>query len=689
MVPEDEVAEHYAVQSQCYAFNSATKQWWVRDSEHPYSTPADRPYNWIRGYHLGGRSITWGRQTYRMSDFDFNANKQDGHGIDWPIRYADISPWYDRVERFAGISGANEGLEQLPDGQFLPPMELNCLEAAFKKTHRAGVSRRGASRPGAARISPSPRAEHIALGRGPCQLRASANAVADTARISPRCPPRCRPRRKPATSPIVTDAIVERLDYDHAKRRVSGVRMIDANTKQGRSYQARMVFVCASTIGTAQILLASQSEYFPNGLANRSDAVGRHLMDHVVGIGAAGTHPGFLDRYYYGRRPTGFYLPRYINVTEKRTWISLRGFGFQGYSGRSSWERAANETGVGARAQAAAAHARAAGRCSSIGFGEMLPRAENRVTLHATRKDRWGIPLRAHRLHARRKRTPSGRARQSRRRSDADRRGFRERARRSVRASHRVIHARDGHRAHGARPRDLGAQWPQPGARRTEPVHHRRLVHDFDGHGEPLADLYGAVRASRQLRRGPARLGRNLTQRVTRLVRGARRGPDEELAESGGHGGDARLDFGQRETHSGGPGRGFRHDRNPSAIQGACDLPYSPRSGPNAFITATCHTDVSGVERARWARAGRRAEIKSRAVRGLPRADRLLVSGGSFGHSFAPAGPYGFAGQSPSRERTTRMPARCKPLKHKEQDPRDPLCPAPDRRDEHHFLLAP
>jgi choline dehydrogenase-like flavoprotein len=390
-VPQDEVAEHYAIQSQCYAFNSASKQWWVRDSEHPYLTPADRPYNWIRGYHLGGRSLTWGRQTYRMSDIDFNANKIDGNGIDWPIRYSDISPWYDRVEKFAGISGANEGLDQLPDGQFLPPMALNCVEVAFKKKIEGDHPTRRVTVGRCANLT-EPTPEHVALGRGPCQLRNTCERGCGYGAYFSSLSATLPAAQRTGNLTIVTDAIVERLDYDHAKRRVSGVHVIDAKTRQGRAYQARVVFVCASTVGTAQILLASKSEFFPNGLANRSDAVGRYLMDHMVGIGATGIHPGFLDRYYYGRRPTGFYLPRYINVTERADVDFVRGFGFQGYSGRSSWERAGHEVGIGAELKQ---RLRNPGRWGMqlIGFGEMLPRPDNRVTLHAQRTDQWGIPL--------------------------------------------------------------------------------------------------------------------------------------------------------------------------------------------------------------------------------------------------------------------------------------------------------
>jgi choline dehydrogenase-like flavoprotein len=390
-VPEGEVAEHYAVQSQCYAFNSATKQWWVRDSEHPYETPEERPFSWFRGYHLGGRSITWGRQTYRWCDFDFNSNKLDGHGTDWPIRYADLSPWYDRVERFAGISGTPEGLEQLPDGHFLPPMELTCLEVAFKEKIEKDFATRRVIVGHCAHLT-EPTAEHIALGRGPCQLRAYCERGCGYGAYFSSLSATLPAAQKTGNLTIVTDAIVEKLDYDHAKRRISGVRVIDAKTGQGRSYQARVVFLCASTIGTTQILLASQSEFYPNGIANRSGTVGRYLMDHISGIGATGTHPGFLDRYYYGRRPTGFYLPRYINLTEKHEVNFVRGFGFQGYSGRSSWWRGGHEVGVGLELKK---RLRGPGRWEMqlIGFGEVLPRADNRVTLHSFRKDRWGIPL--------------------------------------------------------------------------------------------------------------------------------------------------------------------------------------------------------------------------------------------------------------------------------------------------------
>ncbi len=391
LVPQDEIAEHYPIQSQCSAFNSATKQWWVKDSEHPYLTPPDQPFSWIRGYHLGGRSLTWSRQSYRMSDVDFDANKLDGHGVDWPIRYSDLSPWYDRVERFAGISGANEGLDHLPDGQFLPPLELNCIELEFKRRTEARRPSRRVTIGRCANLT-EPSAEHSALGRGPCQLRGVCERGCGYGAYFSSLSATLPAAHRTGNLTIVTDAIVERLDYDHARHRVSGVRVIDANTKQGRSYQARVVFLCASTLGTAQILLASQSERFPNGLANSSGAVGRYLMDHVVGIGARGTHPGFLDRYYYGRRPTGFYVPRYLNTTERAETGFVRGFGFQGYSARSTWHRGAQQAGIGAQLKQ---RLRSPGKweIGLLCFGEMLPRAENRVTLDERRTDKWGLPL--------------------------------------------------------------------------------------------------------------------------------------------------------------------------------------------------------------------------------------------------------------------------------------------------------
>jgi choline dehydrogenase-like flavoprotein len=387
MVPEEEATRDYAIQSQCYAFTTATKQYWVKDSDHPYSYPEDKPFYWLRGYHLGGRSIMWGRQSYRLSPMDFEANAKDGHGSDWPLRYPDLAPWYDHVERFAGISGSKEGLSQLPDGEFLPPMDLTAPEKDFKaKLEKTFPGRRLIAGRCAHLTSAQP--HHLELGRAPCQYRSLCDRGCSYGAYFSSLSATLPAARRTGNLTIVTDSIAHSLVYDPKSRKVSGVRVIDANTRQGRTYEAKMVFLCASAIPTAQIMLNSACEAFPAGLANRSGAVGRYLMDHLYGVSAGGMYPGFEDIYHVGRRPNGFYVPRYRNVTESGDY--LRGFGFQGSVLRTGWS--ASQPGIGADLKA---KLRKPGPWMVwlAGFGEMLPRPDNRVTLHPTRKDKWGIPI--------------------------------------------------------------------------------------------------------------------------------------------------------------------------------------------------------------------------------------------------------------------------------------------------------
>ncbi|HYD23435.1 MAG TPA: GMC family oxidoreductase [Croceibacterium sp.] len=390
MVPEDEAAEHYAIQRQCYAFTTATKQFWVKDSEHPYTVADGKPFMWIRGYHLGGRSIMWARQSYRLSPLDFESNAKDGHGSDWPIRYEDMAPWYDHVETFAGISGSQEGLPQLPDGQFLPPMAMTDPEKDFRTKLEAAYPTRRLIIGRCAHLTES-RPQHRALGRAPCQYRSVCERGCSYGAYFSSLSATLPAARKTGNLTVVTDAIVHSVVHDPKTGKASGVRVIDAKTNEGRTYEAKVVFLCASAIPTAQIMLNSKSEAFPNGIANRSDAVGRYLVDHISGMGASGTYPGFEDRYHRGRRPNGFYIPRYRNVTEPGEGYT-RGYGFQGGVTRDNWRRGSWQTGVGAEFKAGL---RAPGpwRISLSGFGEMLPRPENRVTLHPTRVDKWGIPL--------------------------------------------------------------------------------------------------------------------------------------------------------------------------------------------------------------------------------------------------------------------------------------------------------
>jgi len=390
-VAEEQVARDYAIQSQCYAFSSANQHFWVKDSEHPYTHPEDKPFHWIRGYHLGGRSLMWGRQSYRLSAMDFEANAKDGHGSDWPIRYADLAPWYDHVEKFAGISGSKEGLSQLPDGEFLPPMALMPIEQDFKgRLEKAFPGRRLISGRCAHLTEAKP--HHLELGRVPCQFRSLCERGCTYGAYFSSLSATLPAAKRTGNLTIVTDAIAHSIVHDPKTNRATGVRVIDANTKQGRSYEGKLIFLCASAIPSAQILLNSNSEAFPNGLANRSDAVGRYLMDHLYGMAVAGLFPGHADEYYAGRRPNGFYIPRYRNLTEPADYV--RGYGFQGGATRPGWKDMSKMSlsGVGPGLKS---RFRKPGPWVMFlaGFGEMLPRSDNRVTLHPTRKDQWGIPL--------------------------------------------------------------------------------------------------------------------------------------------------------------------------------------------------------------------------------------------------------------------------------------------------------
>lgn len=390
-LPEEVAARDYPVQSECYAVNEATKQFWVKDSEHPYTTPEDRPFAWIRGYHLGGRSIMWGRQSYRLSPLDFEANKKDGHGVDWPIRYEDLAPWYSHIENFIGVSGSSEGLEQLPDGDFLKPFALNDAENQFKAAVEGKFAGRKVIPARVANLSET-RPHHEELGRGPCQNRSicerGCSFGANHTSLSSSLPA----AERTGNLTVVTDAVVHSLVQDPVTKKVTAVRVIDANTQEGRTYEAKMVFLCASAIASAQILLNSRSEANPNGLANRSDQVGRNLMDHLYAITNAGMFPGPKDSYYKGRRPGGIYIPRFRNVTEEADGY-VRGYGYQGGVTRLGGKQGAMMPGViGADIKQ---------RMRTIGpwfvfisgFGEMLPYAHNRVTLNEGRKDKWGMPI--------------------------------------------------------------------------------------------------------------------------------------------------------------------------------------------------------------------------------------------------------------------------------------------------------
>jgi choline dehydrogenase-like flavoprotein len=368
------------------AYTEASKHFYVSDKEHPYIQ--EKPFAWVRGYQVGGRSLTWGRQCYRLSDLDFEANAKEGIAVDWPIRYNDIAPWYDYVEEFVGISGQTEGLSQLPDGQFLPPMEMNCIEQHFAgqlKQHYQD------------RILTIGRVANLSKGwkdRGPCQFR----NLCDRG-----CPFSGYFSSNAATLPaaaattnltLMPDAVVMEVLFDEKKNKATGVRVMNAHTHEITDYYARIIFLNASTIATTAILLNSVSPRFPNGLGNSSDQIGRNLMDHFTGTGAQAEFDGFADQYYSGRRPVGVYIPRFRNLGTPATRQNyLRGFGFQGMGTRMEWQEQGARTG-GFGASFKQQVLKPGPWAMWIGaWGETLPYSTNRVTLDTQQKDQWGLPL--------------------------------------------------------------------------------------------------------------------------------------------------------------------------------------------------------------------------------------------------------------------------------------------------------
>ena len=378
------------VQKEVYAFTPNTRHLWANDLEAPYETPPEQAFSWFRGHQEGGRSLTWGRQTYRWSAADFEANKRDGIAVDWPVRYDDIRPWYDHVEKFAGISGSAEGLDAVPDGIFQPPFALNCGEEWLKENLEDAFPGRKLI-PGRCAHLTAPTDEQTDLGRGQCQVRN---------RCHKGCSFGAHFSSKSATLPaaertgnytLITDSVVTSVDYDQASNRVTGVNVINTRDNSRKTITANVVFLNASTIATAAILLNSKSEAFPNGLANSSGQVGRNLMDHVMVPAAAGGTFWFGGKYYSGNRPTGFYIPRYRNLSEPGEGY-IRGFGYQGAGFRLGWERTHEEKGIGRKFKE---KQRQPGLWAFylIAFCEVLPDYNNHVRLHETRRDKYGIPV--------------------------------------------------------------------------------------------------------------------------------------------------------------------------------------------------------------------------------------------------------------------------------------------------------
>ncbi len=387
LVTAEEKAAHYFKQSRLsWWVNQDNKHWINKDDEYPYDE-VER-FDWIRGHHVGGRSIMWGRHCYRWSDIDFEANLRDGIAIDWPIRYQDIEPWYDYVETFVGVSGQKEGLKQVPDGKFLKPFPLNCAEQHLREAVKKVFPNRVITPGRVANLSEYHPEHHKGmrsqcLSRDRCwrgcpygayfsSLSATLAVAAETGNLT-----------------LQSDTIVSEIVYDPASQKASSVRVKDANTGEEKELFARVIFCNASTIGSTAILLNSRSDRFPDGLGNDSGELGHNMMDHHYGMGVSGTLEGMEDTYYKGRRPGGFYIPRFRNIDENtRTPDYIRGFGYQG-----SARRGRNvPDGLVGKELKEEIFKPGPYQFSITCFGEMLPYHENKMTLNFDKPDKHGMP---------------------------------------------------------------------------------------------------------------------------------------------------------------------------------------------------------------------------------------------------------------------------------------------------------
>lgn len=375
------LANHPTLQRD-YVLNELNLDWWAHESDSPYVE--EKPFNWFRGYQVGGRSLLWGRQSYRWSEMDFEANAKDGIAVDWPIRYKDIAPWYSYVEKFIGVSGSKEGLDVLPDGEFQPPMPMNCVEEAGTakiKDHYKGARNWIIGRP-ANITQPLP-------GRPGCQYRN---------KCSLGCPFGGYFSTQASTLPAAMAtgkltlrpwSIVRKLVYDKDSQKATGVEVVDGQTNEIIEFSAKIIFLCASTIASTAILMRSATDIWPGGLGSSSGELGHNIMDHHFRLGASGTYEGFDDKYYFGKRPTGLYIPRFRNVNgDKRDYI--RGFGYQGGASRSGWSRDVAELGLGGPMKDALTEP-GPWSMGITAFGEILPYHDNLIKLSDTVKDKWGM----------------------------------------------------------------------------------------------------------------------------------------------------------------------------------------------------------------------------------------------------------------------------------------------------------
>jgi choline dehydrogenase-like flavoprotein len=379
-----QMIKDYPVLKRDYPLNEMNLDWWVNEKESPYTEV--KRFDWFRGYHVGGRSLLWGRQSYRWSDFDFEANAKDGIAVDWPIRYKDIEPWYTYAEKFAGISGSKEGLPQLPDGHFLPAMEMNCVEkdvSARIKKHFDGKRNMIIGR--TANITQPIQERTNCQYRNKCWLGCPFGGYFSTQ--SSTLPA----AMKTGNLTVRPWSIVTKILYDKDTKKATGVEVLDAETNKTYQYFSKIVFLNASTLNSAWVLMNSATDVWPDGLGSSSGELGHNIMDHHLGVGASGEVEGYDDRYYFGRRPNGIYIPRFRNLFgDKRDYI--RGFGYQGGASRQGWSREIAEMNIGGEFKDALSEP-GPWTIGMGGFGEILPYHENKVTLDKTKKDKWGLNI--------------------------------------------------------------------------------------------------------------------------------------------------------------------------------------------------------------------------------------------------------------------------------------------------------
>ena len=379
-----EQQEKYPVIHRGWAASESVMDAWTNEEDCPYTEV--KPFTWWRSYRMGGRSLLWGRQSYRLSDLDFEANGKEGVGVDWPLRYKDIAPWYDHVEKFAGISGSIEGLSHLPDGQFLPPMDLNCVEKDV-----------------AARIKEKFKGDrHLIIGRVANLTKAIEGRT--NCQFRNRCWEGCPfggyfstqsstmpAALKTGNLTVRPFSIVTKLLYNKNTKKADGVEVLDSQTNKTYTFNAKIVFLNASALNSAWVLFNSATDIWPGGLGSSSGELGHNVMDHHYNLGASGTIEGFEDKYVYGRRPNGFYIPRFVNMgNDKRNY--LRGFGYQGGAGRQGWSREVAELSIGAAFKEALTEP-GSWTIGATGFGEILPYHDNKISLDPSKKDKWNLPV--------------------------------------------------------------------------------------------------------------------------------------------------------------------------------------------------------------------------------------------------------------------------------------------------------